>query len=253
MGSMTSLFSIVAVVVGSQLLFAVARRLGLVRKLEMPAPLMGALFGFIATLFAILVAFSVSIVWATHEEAELNVSREAGALANIHQLSRSFPIATRRQIHVAVEVYAKMVITDEWLAMQERTHSERTAALLTELWQVFSQLDDHYHGHAAYSESLVRLNEVSESRRLRLLKSQDGIPRLMWVLLATVGGILILWSFQFDIRQARGHAIVVGLISLLVSLPLLLVGVLENPYSGLAALPADAFHDTLANLQNLDL
>ena len=230
-----------------------AARMGLVRNLQMPATLMGAIGGYVATLFALLVAFSVSIVWAYHQEARSVALREASALGNIDQLSRQFPVPRRRQIQVAVEVYAKLVIDDEWEEMAEGRFSERAEAILTELWQTFSQMR-HSEGHlAAYRESLARLSDVSRNRQLRLLKSEEGVPRLMWVLLVSVGGVLVLLSFQFEIPRNRDQAWIVALMALLVSFALVLVGALENPYTGVAAILPDAFEHTLEHLQHLDL
>jgi len=61
--------------------------------------------------------------------------------------------------------------------------------------------------HPVYSQSLARLNEVSTNRRLRLLTADDRVPPIMWALLAVVGLLLLLLSFQFDIEHPRAHGL----------------------------------------------
>lgn len=234
-------------------LYYLAWRHQLVRRMEMPPTTMGSVFSLVGTLFSMLVAFAIVVVWGTYGGAASIIAEEANALGNLEQMSRGFSVPVRRQVQEAVSTYAKLVIEDEWPKMATGLTSERTDALLIELWHIYTDMAASERSHAVYSQSLTRLSEVSTNRRLRLLTSSERVPPIMWVLLTVVALLLLLLSFQFDIKQPRVHALIVGVIATIVSLALLLIATLDDPYGGLMALKPGPFQLVLENLQRLEI
>ena len=233
-------------------LFYLAHRRGLVKRMEMPPTTMGSVFALVGTVFSILVAFSIVVVWGTHSGAASIMAKEANALGNLEQLSRGFSVAVRRQVQEAVKSYATLVIEDEWPKMSEGLNSERVDALLTELWHIYTDMSIVEREHPVYNQSLARLNDVSSNRRLRLLSRDDRVPPILWTLLTIDGLFLLLLSFQFDIGNPRTHSVIVGLIASIVSLAWLLIATLDQPYDGLMALRPEPFQFVLENLQRLE-
>ena len=234
-------------------LFYTAWRHRYVRRMEMVPAIMGAVFGLIGTLFSILIAFSIIVVWGSYVGAASTSAEEANALGNLESMSRGFSVPVRRQVQEAVRSYAKLVIAEEWPKMAEGETSERADALLIELWHIYTDIAPAERSHPVYSQSLARLNEVTTNRRLRLLTIDDRVPPILWVLLTVVGLLLLMLSFQFDIAAPWTHAVIVGVIAILVSLPLLLVAALDNPYGGLMAIEPEPFQLVLDNLQQLEM
>ena len=251
------LFIVIAIIATAALvavaLFYIAWRRRIVRRLRILPPVMGAVFGLIGTLFSILVAFSIVVVWGSYVGAASTSAEEANALGNLESLSRGFSVAVRRQVHEAVQTYAKLVIEEEWPMMSRGESSERADAVLIELWHVYTDIAPAERAHPVYSQSLARLNEMTTNRRLRLLTMDDRVPPILWVLLTVVGALLLLLSFQFEIEAPLAHSAIVGVISILVSLPLLLIASLDNPYGGLMVIGPEPFQLVLDSLQHLEM
>jgi hypothetical protein len=125
--------------------------------------------------------------------------------------------------------------------------------VLNELWHVYLDMDAVERAHAAYSQSLATLNEVTSYRRLRLLTSDDRIPSIMWALIIIDGSLLVLLATLFEVKNVRGHSVLIGLIAVIVSLALFLIATLDNPYGGLLAIEPEAFEFVQENLQSLEI
>jgi hypothetical protein len=234
-------------------LYFLAHRFQLTRRMEMPPTTMGSVFGLAGTLFSMMVAFAIVDVWGTYDATASIIAAEANALNNIEQMSRSFSVPVRRQVQEAVRNYATLVIEDEWPEMNRGLNRQRTDALLVELWHIFTDMSDEESDHPVYSQSLRNLSDVSTNRRLRHLASTERVPRIMWMLVCCVAVVMFVLSFQFDIKEPRAHALIVGVIAIIVSLAMLLMATLDDPFGGLMALQPEPFQLVLQSLQRLEI
>ena len=249
---LVSLIVIIVATVTAVTLYFLAERFQLTKCMEMPPTTMGSVFGLAGTLFSMLVAFAIVDVWGTYDGAASIVAAEANALGNIEQMSRSFSVPVRRQVQEAVSNYAKLVIEDEWPKMNGELNTERTDALLVELWHIFTDMSDTERDHPIYSQSLRNLSDVTTNRRLRHLASTERVPPIMWMLLSCVVVVMLFLSFQFDIKERLAHTLVVCVIAIIVALAFLLMAILDDPFGGLMALQPEPFQLLLENLQRLE-
>jgi hypothetical protein len=92
-----------------------------------------------------------------------------------------------------------------------------------------------------YAEALDRMNELEDARNARLVKAGDGIPFVLWGVLA-VGGILVVgFAYLFGLENTLVHMLMVGALALLISSVLFTIGVLEYPFSGDVRVSPEAF------------
>src|SRR5215471_14906427 len=112
----------------------------------------GFIFAAVGVLYAVLLAFTVIIVWEQYLAAESAVSQEAAALITVAHDTSSFPEPARSQVHDQLRAYAQFVINDEWRTMDEGTleHEESAGALaaINNVWSIYrslppSQVDSH--------------------------------------------------------------------------------------------------------------
>ena len=97
----------------------------------------GAFFHMIGTLYAVLIAFAIFVVWNASKDAGTNLEHEATEVADLSRLSTALPDSARRQIIPALMEYLNAVAQDEFQAMQEGRDSQRTWDAVQTLWDTY--------------------------------------------------------------------------------------------------------------------
>jgi len=190
--------------------------------------------------------------WQGYRETAAAVGREANALGDIERMSRGFSVPVRRSVQEAARTYANLVIDVEWPAMEHGQSSEQAHAILVELWNSYTDMPASDRAHQIYGASIVRLNELSTNRRLRLLSSANSVPILMWGLLALDAVALVLLSLVLDIPRRGMHVLLIALMTATMVSSLFLVAVLDGPFDGQMRVSPEPFRFVLESLQNLE-
>lgn len=120
------------------------RRLTTAPKDDRHNEVAGFIFATVGVLYAVLLAFTVIIVWEQYLAAENAVSQEAAALITVAHDASSFPEPERSQVYDQLRAYAQFVINEEWRTMDEATleHEESTGAVaaINTMWSVYRSL-----------------------------------------------------------------------------------------------------------------
>ena len=85
-------------------------------------------FLMIGTLYAVLIAFAIFVVWTQFQDAGANLEREVNAVADLTRMAEGLPEAQHKQIHGALLDYIHAVLDDEFPAMADGRDSPRTWA-----------------------------------------------------------------------------------------------------------------------------
>ncbi|WP_327071086.1 DUF4239 domain-containing protein [Kitasatospora sp. NBC_01250] len=214
--------------------------------------LMAVILGLVGTLFGLMVAFVVVVVWQSMSDADSVTAREANALADLERVSRGFPVRIRRQVQGAVRTYARLVIHDEWPALAHAGASERAGAALAELWEVYTLMGQPERGDPLYAHSMALLTNLDDCRRQRLLLAAKRIPTALWMLMAADSVIIVAMAQAFGLSgQARDRLVMISIVGT-IALVLFLIGELDAAFSGDLKVSPAAFSTVLASLQNLE-
>ncbi|MFK0250332.1 hypothetical protein ACIQUM_36990 [Amycolatopsis azurea] len=219
---------------------------------ESNTDLLGVTLGIVGTLFALVVGFVVVVVWQSFTEAEQVATREANALADLERSSRGFPVRLRRQVQSAARTYARLVITEEWKAMESGGSSERAHAALVELWQVYTMMGKPDLDHPIYAHSMSLLSDLDDSRRQRLLLATKKIPTVLWVHMAgnAIAVVLLAMMFLSNV-SIEDRLIMLSMIGT-IALVMFLIGELACVFSGDLRVHCHAFSHVIANMQVLE-
>ncbi|HEX7960511.1 MAG TPA: hypothetical protein VF493_11365, partial [Terriglobales bacterium] len=96
---------------------------------------------------------------------------------------------------------------------------------------------------------LFRLNELSDSRRLRLLASEDRVPGIMWVLLVLGGGATIASTYFLRLDSHAPQVLLTVLVAGVIGFILFLIISLNSPFAGSIRLPPTALQHELERIQ----
>ena len=203
----------------------------------------------IGTLYAVLVAFAIYVVWTAYKDAGANLEHEATEVADLSRLSMAFSIADRRNFTLALMEYLNAVVEDEFPAMADQRDSDRTWAAVTRLWDAYryTQVDTpKLQGY--FNESLKHLTLLSDLRRTRLFASHGTVPPILWGLLSVGGVFLVAFSYFVGHESIATQAVMTAGLAGVISFCMFLILWLNAPYSGAAHVTPQCFRLELAHV-----
>lgn len=199
-------------------------------------------FLMVGTLYSVLVAFAIFVVWSEFKDAGTNLEHEATEVADLSRLSVLMPDPMRRNISNALMGYLNSVVEDEFPAMAEGRDSQRTWQAVQRLWEAYSvgNLDTPQY-QSYFAESLKHLTQLSDLRRTRLFASRGTVPTSLWCLLLSGGILLIAFTYFFGHESVLSQACMTAALAGILSFSLFMIASLDTPYSGVARVTPQIF------------
>ena len=214
----------------------------------------GFIYAVLGVIYAVLIALVVIAVWEDFAAARDTVERESSELDDVFRLANSLPEPEARQLQELARSYARVVVDEEWALMAQARTSPRAWELLDEMTLHFENVEVRTKAEQVrYAEALARMDELADARNARLVEAGEGIPTVVWGVLA-VGGILVVgFAYLFGLENTLVHNLMVGALALLISSVLFTIGVLEYPFSGDVRVSPEAFELVLERFERSKL
>jgi hypothetical protein len=211
----------------------VVRRYVTLEKLTVNNEVAGFKFATVGVLYAVLLAFSVIVVWQKFSDAADTVVKESGAAASLYQLSYGLSGVQGAAFRGALTSYIKSATSDEWPAMEQGRASKQTAEKLSAIYGDLLALKSFAQSNSALmSEVLRRLDALSQARRARLVAAEGSVPDIVWAVLLGGAVVTITFTFFFGTRNLRAQVLMTALLSILILSQLLIVVVIDRPFTG---------------------
>ena len=234
--------AVIAAVVAASLagMLLVRRSVGL-SVLESHNEVAGFVYAVVGVIYAVLIAFVVIAVWEQYQTAEARVEQEANELADLFRDSGAFADPARTDVQGRIRAY-RIAVIDEWSAMAQGGSSPAALEAASALWGAYREIKpQNAYESAWYAESLKRLNNLGDDRRLRLLSSHASVPGVIWTLLLMGGAITIAFTYFFGTRNSVAQALMVVALATMIGLVLFLISALNHPFSGVIRVGPEAF------------
>jgi hypothetical protein len=198
--------------IGTTVLLSIAgtllvRRLIGVDILERHNEVAGFIYAAIGVVYAVLLGLAAITVWERYDRAQASVEQEANDLADLYRDAETFPSDVRTQLKDQIREYVRLTVQKEWPAMAVGKSSPEVWDAYVQLWRTYYQFSPGTDQEKTwYSQSLTKLNDMGDQRRMRLLTSRMGsVPHMMWVALLGTGAITIAFSFLFGTPNATAQ------------------------------------------------
>ncbi|MCB5179695.1 bestrophin-like domain [Streptomyces antimicrobicus] len=243
-----STFALAVLLVGGLVLLAVAGSVTVRRRHPRLADgehneMVGVALGMFGAIYGIILAFVVVTLWTQMENTQNVVASEATDLALVVRSAEAFPPADRSRVERAVGDYVHAVVEVQWPRMRDGRPSfdataEQTHAMYTAL-QGYEPASARTQ--AFYEEAVARLNDAAGQRRARITAAEQSLPTLLQILV--YGGALVILplTFLFGLRSLKMQLLFVGAVAALIGFSLLLVLVLDRPFSGELSVSAEPY------------
>ena len=98
---------------------------------------------------------------------------------------------------------------------------------------------------------LDQIHRIADLRRNRLFDSRTRLEPIMWIMLISGGIITIAFSLFIRAANNGNQAIMVGIMAGMIGFGLLIVMVLDSPFTGSVRVPPDIINNTIEVFRRL--
>jgi hypothetical protein len=210
----------------------------------------GTIYAALYVMFGVTVGFSLFLVWQQYNTARQEVQNEAAAVEQVYRLAGRLPEPERSRVQGLAVSYAQGVVNEEWSLMKGGRSSSSVEARLEELRRGVQDYEPHTNAqNGLYTEALAQMDQLEDNREFRLLAVNEGIPYMVWVVLVAGGVLTVAFTYLFGMESVRLHAVAVAGLTMLITLILHAIAVLDFPFnsSGVRVQP-DAFEQVLSEI-----
>jgi Protein of unknown function (DUF4239) len=200
-------------------------------------------------IYAVLLAFTVIVVWEKFSAAENAVDQEAASIAALFRYAEGKqPEAVA--LRTAVADYARAAIGDEWPAMSRETESPATTRALNALYEAALALNrSGNRTNADMAEVFAQLDDITAARRVRLHLATGLVPNIIWAALFTGGLLTIGFTLFFGSQNLVAQVSMTGVLSILVTMGLVVIVSIDHPFTGPVHIQPDPLEHVLANFE----
>jgi hypothetical protein len=194
----------------------------------------------LAAMYLLVLVLSLATEWQAIGSAQQAVGNEAVAVRQLYWSASGLPPAAASRLRAQVRDYVATVVSHDWPQMEHGTLDDRTEQMLAAMSTFVLRINAVSSGAAAAQQ--YALAEISAAATARAQREADAETRLPAGLLAGVIAtsiIVCMFPFAGGIRPAIASVSVAALQAALVTVGVIVVFQLDNPFSGpLATSPA---------------
>jgi Protein of unknown function (DUF4239) len=204
----------------------------------------------IAVLYAVLLAFIAVATWENFVNAQDVVESEANYAEQVFEDANGFTEPAAGRIRDAVTQYLEAVIQQEWPAQQHGEVPETAHRYLDQIHDTLAEYEPANAGKAVLMQELVRdLNRLFGERNSRLQAVNGHIPGMVWSVIIAVGALTIGYSCFMRAEGRLIHLVMVGGLTLALTLVVCLIIELDYPFRGMISVSAATFEEVLKTIR----
>jgi len=209
---------------------------------------MGAILSCFGVFYGLLLGLVAVGVWENYADVDGITVREAAALdALVHDIA-TYPEPFGQNLKWLLREYCRHEVKVAWpLQKQGQVSEGGNTRVMAFQEKLLSFQPKTIAQQVIHAETLRQFNVFLEQRRLRLNAVSTGLPAVMWnvVMIGTVINIALVWLFDMKLSS---HLFLGGLLSFFLSMMILLIVTLDNPFRGeigVSSDPLESVHQVL--------
>lgn len=211
----------------------------------------GFLFNALGLIYAVLIAFVVYASWEEYNTAKVVCDNEANAIQDLFLNSEGLPQENQKLIREKTIEYLTGVINEDWPLMSIDEVNPNTKKILTDLWSLYNDIDSLKNDKQIifFSESLTKLNDITDYRRSRILSSQNHIPVIIWTVIIIGALTSIGFSLFFGTKSLTVQATMTSLFAMTNAIVIIMLLALDHPFTGDIKITSEPYEFILEYLQ----
>jgi hypothetical protein len=213
--------------------YFVLHLLGFQKLFENDAEGIGALLQIIGTLYSVVYAFAIYVIWGQFTSVENEIQKESGALKDLLLFSQRLKETVREPIVRAVKVYARAVAETEWKTLSAREEIDNTdkrfSAVVSSITEVQPEDDTE---RILYQQLLEIANQASAHRDERLALSIKRMPQTLLLFVTLTASMILFLLFFFPFRNLALGLVSIAITTMLLFFAHFVLTDLDNPFEG---------------------
>ena len=241
--ALVELVVIVAVVACFVALHAVLQRRFRTDVLRRHNDVAGYLFSAVGVLYAVLLGFSVVVVWQKYDATVANVEAEVDAAGDLYHVVDGFPTQLRDAIRVKLADYARTVIDVEWPAMAANRDVPDTGANLLDAvsYSVDTFAPVGLREGNAQQAALQDQQRLFDARRQRLIHAAPAVPLVLWFALIMGALSMVAFCYIFGVENRPAQLLMTAILVGLIAILFCVVYEFATPFSGSVTISSDGW------------
>jgi Protein of unknown function (DUF4239) len=208
------------------------------------------IFNAFGLFYGVMVAFVVFVTWSGYSDATKSLQLEANEVAEIFHSTKAFPEPARSVIKKELMNYINSVYYDELKKMDGGQVTLHAGGPLQNLMDVFYDTDAQaFSNRELYADTIKRLNNLAQDRRLRIFAANDTVPEAIWLVLLVGGVFTVLYTFFFGMKNIRAQYVITTTLTVTITLILFLIYVLDHPFTGTSKVSAEPLKEVIGVMQ----
>jgi Protein of unknown function (DUF4239) len=198
----------------------------------------------LGTIYAVLLAFVVFVVWQQFNDARGHIETEANELLDLVRTVKGLTAEVSRPFLEQAQIYVDAVLGAEWQAMAraEDATGEEGGHALDSMWDLLVAYEPCSECHKSlYDEALARFNDLSDRRASRLSASRLRIPLALRLLLYSGGAMTVASLYFLAVERLAIHALMTVALAAAISHVLYIVSDLDDCFDGAWQVPRAPF------------
>ena len=224
-----------AVFIGtSVLILYIIRRIAHYKIRQSHNDVIASIFNKAGTVFGIMIAFVVVILWQDYHKAMDSALKEGTEALELYRDLSLYP--NQKQADSALKSlvhFAKLVIEDEYPAMANMRMSQTTEHAMNNLRNDIHNINPQKRQEQIlYAKILNDLENLSNLRHERLSEMESSLPGIVWAALIVGAFVAILFSTLLGAERFWLHALLISMLAIILATAFYLIIELDYPFIG---------------------
>ena len=224
-----------AVFIGTSILILyIIRRIAHYKIRQSHNDVIASIFNKAGTVFGIMIAFVVVILWQDYHKAMDSALKEGTEALELYRDLSLYPNPKQADSALKSLVnFAKLVIEDEYPAMANMRMSQTTEHAMNNLRNDIHNINPQKRQEQIlYAKILNDLENLSNLRHERLSEMESSLPGIVWAALIVGAFVAIMFSTLLGAERFWLHALLISMLAIILATAFYLIIELDYPFMG---------------------
>ena len=199
----------------------------------------------VGSIYSVIFAFTIFVIWGQFNDVENFVMREANALRDLLRFSHYLNTDAEHALRRAVTNYVHLALQSEWDALSERRRDKDTENAFTKLAATVIQTPAKPDEEDIHERLIDIVRKAADYRDDRITKSLMRIPGTLLWLVNILAATLLLLMFVYPFQHWISGAACFVLLALVLFFADLVMTDTDNPFHGVCNVTAQPLADLL--------
>ncbi len=196
----------------------------------------------LGSIYAVMYAFVIYVIWGQFTDVEKFVMRECYSLDELLRFSHYVNADSTRAIRRALAEYSKAVLRSEWQALAKRERDDTTENCFITLMTAAIRTAPANPEETMIQQRLIDIaREAGEHRDERITKSLTRIPPTLMGFVNAMSAALLVMVFVYPFHNSFAGAACFVLVATVLIFANIVMTDLDNPFNGVYNVSSEPF------------